>query len=575
MVEEEGFQRGSTGTVPFCEPAQRVFSIDLIVEKILSYLDELSDIKIFRLITPKCNLLALPSIVTKCFISERKLQDVALGHWGEFKGLLTEKSFDELQKCIQASNNFPCVSIKMTRSWSRSVHVPLKFYNYYGDNIQRLVISGDEIQFSELRILLLNRLRLLTILILENAVNWNQTLFTPRFLPESARLEHLKMLIVRSPMTPGNLIVTEDIILAAPKLEFLGGFDVELIDAVVRAKKTHLIDTLRFVPKPSNVEAFRKFSRMNLKLTTIQIPICIYDSDLPGFREESAEILSSLLESCKDTLENLQLTVGPYSNVKLPVLNKITTVRFKVILKMRYWLSDPAELSEKLPALETVIVDNSIAAELMNQPEVLQIFFEVMPSVKQLIIKAERVSKEFMEGLSYKFMNVETVKIHWSSLKRGTEFFWMLPRQVKRVEVWEFSLHNYRDLLLESFLTGIPRSVCKLLQKLSKDAVNLDVLIKMPSVRNLQRLEFLKFYCLDFPFGFQSDEFGFFSHLTKWFVVEHMPDLQLHMAFPQSLFFHQDFSNKTLKDFPEFDPISKHISISYWDQSRYHQNQDI
>ncbi|CAG7819167.1 unnamed protein product [Allacma fusca] len=49
----------------------------------------------------------------------------------------------------------------------------------------------------------------------------------------------------------------------------------------------------------------------------------------------------------------------------------------------------------------------------------------------------------------------------------------------------------------------------------------------------LENLVSLKFYCMDFPFKVPQDGWGYFSNLTKWFILEPMGELEIHLAFPQ------------------------------------------
>ncbi|CAG7825883.1 unnamed protein product [Allacma fusca] len=87
---------------------------------------------------------------------------------------------------------------------------------------------------------------------------------------------------------------------------------------------------------------------------------------------------------------------------------------------------------------------------------------------------------------------------------------WLLPKKVKDIQVCEFPLQFYQDLKLESLLTGIPQKICKNLKETSKNFIRYKELPKCPSIRGLENLVTLKFYCLDFPFKIPQDGWGYF-----------------------------------------------------------------
>ncbi|CAG7831320.1 unnamed protein product [Allacma fusca] len=577
---------------PICQAAQAAFSIDMIVECILEYLkNNFEDVKAFRLISPVCNMTSLSYFSAHSKICNHRLllleDAVGIG-----------AAFESLSHCIASSQEFPCNSLEVGGFWRFDAPGVAVFLKLHGEHMKHLILSQtfSPMDISCFQMLLFDWLPSLQTLKI-NSWNFENTPFrnVHHFVPKHKTLPNLEVLSFNHSnhqlryLSELELTIFQDIILSSPNLQSLDVSDA-FLKIIFASEKIHLIRTLKVYWKNISYEAGYYNRASNLAVLEKQtsnlkeIEFCFShvrpNQNIP---RSSGEMISSMFDKSKDSLETVTMTgqlascgIAFFLRQNPPVLSSVTEINLTDLYLFKWPIPRGSHISSYLPALQTVIINDRTFCQTngrhdLTVGEKFVKFSQVISSVKKLEIHTRCMTVPLMTKLSVAFPEVETIKIHCSSgatrrvTTPGSKTMWLLPKNVKEIQVWEFPLESYKNLKLESLLTGIPQDVCEGLKESSQDLVKFEDLKAFPSIRELENLVSLTFFCKDFPFKVPQDGGGYFSNLTKWFILEPMESLQLQLAFPQVISTRSGAICPAAAELPVFSPIDDRLIVSYFD----------
>ena len=91
-----------------------------------------------------------------------------------------------------------------------------------------------------------------------------------------------------------------------------------------------------------------------------------------------------------------------------------------------------------------------------------------------------------MDRLMKLFPSIKSVAINWEEFSKNWQWIACLPPQVQRIRLYNFNLDLYQNYGLDALLTGVPRILCKDLQKLKKDAIPFERVRTKPSISSLE-----------------------------------------------------------------------------------------
>ncbi|CAG7725135.1 unnamed protein product, partial [Allacma fusca] len=450
--------------------------------------------------------------------------------------------------------------------------------------LSRTVVPLEVQYFGELLLHWLPSLRILNV----NSWNFEKKCFRSgtTFLARPRTLENLRVLTfdltnpqIRN-MSEMELIVFQDIILASPNLESLEICEAFLNVAYV-GRKAHLIKSLKVHSSSiisednnHNTNFFQTFEEQSPKVKQLELHVSSCD-DSANYHRLKMEMISWILSQSSESLETLTITcsnpgvgISFMLKLRLPVFRNLTTMNLADLYLLNCTISHGSNISDFLPALRNVDVNSRNLFRIDGRRgyelgENLFNFGQVMSSVKRLEIHTRYITAPLMKEMAETFPEVESVGMHWWGECRD-EILWLLPKKVKEIQVRNFPLRFYQNLKLESLITGIPQEVCQSLKETSRNLVRFEGLVEFPSIRTLENLVELKFFCADFPIKDPRDGFGYFSNLTKWLILEPMAELQLKLAFPQVISRGCDAIYPTLGELPEFAPIADHLIVTYF-----------
>ena len=204
--------------------------------------------------------------------------------------------------------------------------------------------------------------------------------------------------------------------------------------------------------------------------------------------------VKAILESSKETLRKIRVPyhrdAGPGQEKiqDFPVLPLISNADFFTVIRLHQCIG-AQQFGLSFPNLEKVRVDAGGWRHFQRFP-----VRRVFPTVRSLFMNFDPGTTpcSLMDRLMNMFPAVKSVTINWQEFSKNwttTAKVWNhVPKQVRRLRLYNFNLEKYDKYGLDRLLTGVPKNMCRDLQKLKKDAIDFDRLRTKPSISSLESM---------------------------------------------------------------------------------------
>ena len=299
-----------------------------------------------------------------------------------------------------------------------------------------------------------------------------------------------------------------DIISSAPKLQKIEGFTPTFTTAVNTAGKMHTVTRMKL--NGCEIAPF-----INVAWAPPHHLSHLVIDDNVDWRQDTEQqsaiwnAFVAVLVASRETFKCLTMRDLGSQATSFPCLPKLTYFHLDLTpdrCPTTYRLF-PENVSTVFPALNTVIVecrDRWWRRPLCNvrQSDLLRLFMwdEPLQSVTSLEIRFP-VNADGMEFLETTFPNVIQLSVDWeacyrhySQQYRGVELWniWNVKFRLQRLKIHRFNPWANENFGLDSFLTGIPFTVCRKLRclpsaQLPADLSFYDALRVQPNILNLKQ----------------------------------------------------------------------------------------
>ena len=208
-------------------------------------------------------------------------------------------------------------------------------------------------------------------------------------------------------------------------------------------------------------------------------------------------VIIAMMKSSKETLRkikifpydgNLLIDATAPSAQEFPVLLKVSSVDFVTLIKLTQFIG-LRQLATSFPNLRKVKVNSWFDFTYFRDVPVTETFL----TVRSLFINFDPGSESsfpVMDRLFRMFPSVKSVTINWEVFSKtwtSEANLWnCMPPEVRRIRLNNFRLDKYEYYGLDVLFTGIPKRLCKGVQKLKKDAIPFERLRTFPCISSLK-----------------------------------------------------------------------------------------